>query len=199
MLASPSPPLYAHSMNHSSSPCYGAPSVPSTSSKFAGLSLGPPIGRHKEAQNLRSSSSSSATQKRKEVEPCDDRPEGGKGADDKGTQRGEEAPMQSGAVDWTPEGESRTAAIDEDSSPLSPDPLPPALPDPQKDEKGSFDEDDETVDEEGRPRFVGNLSIRRDADEPILRDNKRRFVLFPIQYHEVRTPSSCLHVVEAAR
>lgn len=198
MLASPSPPLYAHSMNHSSSSssCYGAPSVPSTSSKFAGLSLGPKIGRHKEAQNLRSpSSSSSATQKRKEVEPCDDRPEGGKGADDRGTQRGEEAPMQ----DRTPEGELHTAAVAEDSRPLSPDPLPPALPDPQKDEKGFLDEEDETVDAEGRPRFVGNLSIRRDADEPILRDNKRRFVLFPIQYHEVRTPSSCLHVVEAAR
>ncbi|KWU45221.1 hypothetical protein RHOSPDRAFT_28864 [Rhodotorula sp. JG-1b] len=25
----------------------------------------------------------------------------------------------------------------------------------------------------------------KDADEPILRDNKRRFVLFPIQYHEI--------------
>lgn len=77
-------------------------------------------------------------------------------------------------------------AVDEDSSPLSLNPPPPALSDPQKDENGSLDEEDEPMDDEGRPRFVGNLSIRRDADEPILRDNKRRFVLFPIQYHEVR-------------
>lgn len=183
MLASPSPPLYAHSMNHSSSSCYGAPSVPSTSSKLAGLSLGPPIGRHKEAQNRRSSSSS-ATQKRKEVEPSDDRPEGGKEVNDKGKERVTEAATPSEAVDRTPEGLRTTP--DEDSRPLSPDPLPPALSNPQKDDKGSLDEEDETVDEEGQPRFVGNLSIRRDADEPILRDNKRRFVLFPIQYHEVR-------------
>jgi hypothetical protein len=184
MLASPSPPLYAHSMNHSSPSCYGAPSVPSTSSKLAGLSLGPPIGRHKEAQNRRSSSSSSATQKRKEVEPSDDRPEGGKEVNDKGKERVTEAATPSEAVDRTPEGLRTTP--DEDSRPLSPDPLPPALSNPQKDDSGSLDEEDETVDEEGQPRFVGNLSIRRDADEPILRDNKRRFVLFPIQYHEVR-------------
>lgn len=191
MLVSPSPPLYAHSMNYSSSSRYGAPSVPSTSSKLAGLSIGPPIGRQKETENHRSTSSSSlssatASQKRKEVESGDRKPEGGKGANNKGRQRGEEAPMPSEAVDRSPEGESYMGAVDEDSSPLSLNPPPPALSDPQKDENGSLDEEDEPMDDEGRPRFVGNLSIRRDADEPILRDNKRRFVLFPIQYHEVR-------------
>lgn len=39
---------------------------------------------------------------------------------------------------------------------------------------------------DGRDRFVGNPDITCDADEPILRENGRRFVLFPIQYHEVR-------------
>jgi hypothetical protein len=39
---------------------------------------------------------------------------------------------------------------------------------------------------EGRDRFVGNPDITCDADEPILRENGKRFVLFPIQYHEVR-------------
>ncbi|GAA5987000.1 hypothetical protein JCM10908_000987 [Rhodotorula pacifica] len=38
---------------------------------------------------------------------------------------------------------------------------------------------------EGRDRFVGNPDITCDADEPILRENGKRFVLFPIQYHEI--------------
>ncbi|BGP54846.1 hypothetical protein JCM8202_003352 [Rhodotorula sphaerocarpa] len=38
---------------------------------------------------------------------------------------------------------------------------------------------------DGRDRFVGNPDITCDADEPILRENGRRFVLFPIQYHEI--------------
>lgn len=39
--------------------------------------------------------------------------------------------------------------------------------------------------DEGRDRFVGNPDITCDADEPILKENGKRFVLFPIQYHEV--------------
>lgn len=49
----------------------------------------------------------------------------------------------------------------------------------------------EVVDEretDGRDRFVGNPAITCDADEPILKENGSRFVLFPIQYHEVRAP-----------
>lgn len=53
-----------------------------------------------------------------------------------------------------------------------------------KDKKG--DRRDDWLDADGRPRFVGNSSIRSDADEPILRETDRRFVLFPIKYHEVR-------------
>ncbi|KAK4051565.1 Ribonucleotide-diphosphate reductase (RNR), small subunit [Microbotryomycetes sp. JL201] len=43
---------------------------------------------------------------------------------------------------------------------------------------------DETT-RNGKPRFVGNLEIKSDADEPLLKETQRRFVLFPIQYHEI--------------
>ncbi|GAA5836319.1 hypothetical protein JCM3766R1_003488 [Sporobolomyces carnicolor] len=38
---------------------------------------------------------------------------------------------------------------------------------------------------DGRDRFVGNPDIKCDLDEPILKPNDKRFVLFPIQYHEI--------------
>ncbi|KDE07185.1 ribonucleoside-diphosphate reductase small chain [Microbotryum lychnidis-dioicae p1A1 Lamole] len=44
-------------------------------------------------------------------------------------------------------------------------------------------DDVQTVD--GRDRFVGNLDIKSDADEPLLRPTEARFVLFPIKYHEI--------------
>jgi ribonucleoside-diphosphate reductase subunit M2 len=60
---------------------------------------------------------------------------------------------------------------------------------PAEDKQDKREErEDATVDEDGLPRFVGDLSIKRDSDEPILRESGRRFVLFPIQYHEVRFP-----------
>lgn len=40
----------------------------------------------------------------------------------------------------------------------------------------------------GRDRFVGNLDITCDADEPLLKETGNRFVLFPIKYHEVSRP-----------
>lgn len=39
--------------------------------------------------------------------------------------------------------------------------------------------------EEGRDRFVGNMEITCDKDEPLLKESGNRFVLFPIKYHEV--------------
>ena len=36
-----------------------------------------------------------------------------------------------------------------------------------------------------RLRFVGDVDLA-EKDEPLLKESKRRFVLFPIQYHEVR-------------
>lgn len=44
---------------------------------------------------------------------------------------------------------------------------------------------DQRQDRQGRDRFVGNPDITCDKDEPILKPNGKRFVLFPIQYHEV--------------
>jgi len=34
-------------------------------------------------------------------------------------------------------------------------------------------------------RFVGDLSIKDDSEEPLLQVSESRFVLFPIKYHEV--------------
>lgn len=39
--------------------------------------------------------------------------------------------------------------------------------------------------EEYRTRFVGEVDLD-EKDEPLLKASSRRFVLFPIQYHEVR-------------
>lgn len=38
--------------------------------------------------------------------------------------------------------------------------------------------------EEWRTRFVGDVDLD-EKDEPLLKESQRRFVLFPIQYHEV--------------
>ncbi|GAA6033448.1 hypothetical protein JCM8097_001400 [Rhodosporidiobolus ruineniae] len=82
-------------------------------------------------------------------------------------------------------GKERAVSPSPSNSPSSASPPPPAVaalkPEPPADE----DDEDATVDEDGLPRFVGDLSIRRDSDEPILRETGRRFVLFPIQYHEI--------------
>lgn len=56
----------------------------------------------------------------------------------------------------------------------------------RKEHKSASQVDDTSND--GRDRFVGNLSIRCDKDEPLLKESAARFVLFPIKYHEVRTP-----------
>lgn len=91
-----------------------------------------------------------------------------------------------------PDPRLRTAAGDSlPGVPLPAAHLSPTLSMPHKVEclLVEDEDEDEALDEDGQPRFVGNLSIRRDEDEPILRDNKRRFVLFPIQYHEVSYPA----------
>ena len=38
-----------------------------------------------------------------------------------------------------------------------------------------------------RGKFVGDLSITDDSQEPLLQETEQRFVLFPIKYHEVGT------------
>ena len=49
-------------------------------------------------------------------------------------------------------------------------------------------EDDTDALPEWRRRFVGDVDIE-EKDEPLLTESRRRFVLFPIQYHEV-SPTS---------
>ena len=34
-------------------------------------------------------------------------------------------------------------------------------------------------------KYVGDLSITDDSQEPLLQETEQRFVLFPIKYHEV--------------
>ncbi|GAA99610.1 uncharacterized protein L969DRAFT_73740 [Mixia osmundae IAM 14324] len=44
----------------------------------------------------------------------------------------------------------------------------------------------ETVDEDAmRSRFVGDLTITKDSEEPLLQETANRFVLFPIKYNEI--------------
>ncbi|TNY20097.1 ribonucleotide reductase small subunit [Rhodotorula diobovata] len=62
---------------------------------------------------------------------------------------------------------------------------PPPLPSSNKLKPAEEDPEDARLDEEGQPRFVGNPAIRRDRDEPILRETQDRFVLFPIQFQEI--------------
>jgi len=61
------------------------------------------------------------------------------------------------------------------------------LAEPLPEEATQSSLEDITILENGEPRFVGDLQrIKSDSDEPILKETGRRFVLFPIQYHEVR-------------
>lgn len=43
-----------------------------------------------------------------------------------------------------------------------------------------------------RGKFVGDLSITDDSQEPLLQETEQRFVLFPIQYHDVSRLHSIL-------
>lgn len=45
-----------------------------------------------------------------------------------------------------------------------------------------------------RTRFVGDIDLD-EKDEPLLKETNRRFVLFPIQYHEVRVYPTPIRLV----
>lgn len=47
--------------------------------------------------------------------------------------------------------------------------------------------------DDSRQRFVGDVELD-EKDEPLLKESKRRFVLFPIQYNEVRTTRAFLRL-----
>ncbi|GAA5884152.1 hypothetical protein JCM6882_002157 [Rhodosporidiobolus microsporus] len=176
--SSPSPPPHHHllqrhpSFDRSSSslPVHAPPPPPlqSPTTTFAHLSLAPPPAR---------SSSSSA-------------PSFPSSAGASSSTPGRSAPP-SGAGAAMDKGKGKQRAVEERGDEVDIAPVPPRkeeVVESALEEKLSADDgedEDETVDAGGRPRFVGDLSIKRDADEPILRETGRRFVLFPIQYHEI--------------
>ncbi|KAH7916210.1 ferritin-like superfamily, partial [Hygrophoropsis aurantiaca] len=57
-------------------------------------------------------------------------------------------------------------------------------PDSLEDEQSESDEEPEDDLEVLRKKFVGEVDLP-ESEEPLLKDSKRRFVLFPIQYHEI--------------
>ncbi|GAA5854009.1 hypothetical protein JCM8547_008191 [Rhodosporidiobolus lusitaniae] len=186
MLASPSPPPHQH---HSSSLPRARGALSPTSS-FSGLSLGAPAQpqRRENSSSAPSSSSTSApspdprlASAASPAAPAQPR-RVSVGARDKGKQRATveevdvEAETLSSFARSSPSSQLAEVAPFRD--------LPVASKKAKKEEEEEEPED-ATEDEEGRPRFVGDLSIRRDREEPILRESGRRFVLFPIQYHEV--------------
>jgi ribonucleoside-diphosphate reductase subunit M2 len=69
-----------------------------------------------------------------------------------------------------------------------------ALNTKKADETDSTDASKHASDLDDTRRFVGDLSITSDEQEPLLQESGQRFVLFPIKYHEV-----CCSVVFASR
>lgn len=74
------------------------------------------------------------------------------------------------------------SALDLTKTPLVLETVKVAAAGTRKHDGGS--KEDETTND-GRDRFVGDLSIKCDKDEPLLKESANRFVLFPIKYHEV--------------
>ncbi|GJN94199.1 hypothetical protein Rhopal_007273-T1 [Rhodotorula paludigena] len=171
MLASSPPPAMAMHAPHSPTFC---PPAPSPSTSFARLSLAPPPSSGR-AATKRAPSPLGPLHRRPSLKGKEVLRDHAESADDSAS---------AGSTD-SDDGEVEL--------PPSPESLPPQLfEDHERSEDGKGapqpgDEDweDECTDAEGRPRFVGNLSIRRDADEPILKETPGRFVLFPIQYQEI--------------
>lgn len=180
MLVSASPPLHSRSTQSA----YFAQPVASPSTSFADLSLAsPPVSKGAEYKSRPEGPTPVGPNGQEVVEPAVART-----LTRKPSRKGKEKEEMVVTVPdrpQTPQGMKKDVGLDDlPDIPLSPDHLPPAFPSGLK-KHGMPPDIDETVDAEGRPRFVGNPDIRRDADEPILQENKRRFVLFPIQYHEV--------------
>ncbi|BGP27977.1 ribonucleoside-diphosphate reductase subunit M2 [Rhodotorula toruloides] len=169
------PPLYSPQGSRSYA------SQVSPSSAFRSLSLG---GQYKREEGF-SATSPIKTGAREKVN-CATRTHEGRG---EGKGKGKELPQEEShrsAANGAPPEEA-SAAEDLPDVPPSLDSL--NLPQTSSIDKGGQEKKgdgrDDWLDSEGRARFVGNSLIRSDADEPILRETDRRFVLFPIRYHEV--------------
>lgn len=71
------------------------------------------------------------------------------------------------------------------NTPVKKSELPVIDDQPNADSPTSLEEDGEQVDlQDMRGRFVGEVDLP-ESEEPLLKESKRRFVLFPIQYHEI--------------
>ncbi|GAA5854897.1 hypothetical protein JCM9279_000190 [Rhodotorula babjevae] len=166
------PPHYTHA--HS----YHSP-LASPSSSLSHLSLVSPTERPQMGLSRRSSSGGNGGSGAGVQRPAPRR----SSSSAKGKERedqGPAAPLEAAP----PPQEDPSAALD--SSPPAKQ-LPPAFPPSAKGKHAAAEHDleDARTDAEGHPRFVGNPAIRRDRDEPILRETQDRFVLFPIQYQEI--------------
>ena len=92
------------------------------------------------------------------------------------------APVALAATASVPETPSKKAAAGLENLALV---TPVKLFKPTEDAPAKIDVsvEEESV-EDYRLRFVGDVDLD-EKDEPLLKESKRRFVLFPIQYHEV--------------
>lgn len=76
------------------------------------------------------------------------------------------------------------------TKPLDKDTLPVFIDDrkrsvsPDSENAEALENEDEDELEELRKKFVGEIDLP-ECEEPLLKESKRRFVLFPIQYHEI--------------
>jgi len=166
---------YAHSYHHTP--------LASPSSSLSHLSLASPTERPQMGLSRRSSSGGNGGSGASAHRPAVRR----SSSSAKGKEREDQGPAA--PLETAPPPHEDGAALDS-SSPAA-EQLPPAFPPSLKGKHAAAEHDaeDARTDAEGHPRFVGNLAIRRDRDEPILRETQDRFVLFPIQYQEVRRPS----------
>jgi ribonucleoside-diphosphate reductase subunit M2 len=75
-------------------------------------------------------------------------------------------------------------SLDSPTKPTHDDDTLPVLIDDRKRSVSPDSQDAEDDLEELRKKFVGEIDLP-ESEEPLLKESKRRFVLFPIQYHEI--------------
>ncbi|KAG0709523.1 ribonucleotide reductase small subunit [Suillus ampliporus] len=82
----------------------------------------------------------------------------------------------------SPTKPSRKDTSNQDTLPIIDDRKRSVSPDSEKAEALEVEDEDDL--EELRKKFVGEVDLP-ESEEPLLKESKRRFVLFPIQYHEI--------------
>ncbi|OJA17025.1 hypothetical protein AZE42_00563 [Rhizopogon vesiculosus] len=79
---------------------------------------------------------------------------------------------------------SPTKPSQNDTLPVIDDRKRSVSPDSEKAEGSELQDEDADNLDELRTKFVGDIELP-ESEEPLLKESKRRFVLFPIQYHEI--------------